>query len=156
MVRWRLKELAEARLWNQHSLAMEARLSYNTVRPIWQNTAKRADLDTLDKLSRILQVAPGDLIERIPDPISDAHLDEAAHALLGTVPIERTPIQRWARQAATTLSWPVEVLVQRLAHYEEPLRAAGLRLAQSSRRGTLALVGEDGQQHHYSHIWRES
>ena len=62
MVRWQLKELAEERGFNPHSLALEAKLSYNTVRPIWLNQSKRADLDTIGALARVLKVAPGALL----------------------------------------------------------------------------------------------
>ncbi len=67
MVRWKLKEIAEAQDYNPHSLSLAAQLSYNTVRPMWLNNARRADLDTIDKLSRVLNVEPGALIERVPD-----------------------------------------------------------------------------------------
>lgn len=66
-MRWKIKEIAEAKGFNPHSLALEAKLSYNTVRPMWLNTARRADLDTLDKLSLVLEVEPGQLLERVPD-----------------------------------------------------------------------------------------
>jgi DNA-binding Xre family transcriptional regulator len=62
MARWKLKDIAEPQGWNPHSLAIEARLSYNTVRPIWFGTAKRVDLETLSKLAKVLGVSPGDLI----------------------------------------------------------------------------------------------
>jgi DNA-binding Xre family transcriptional regulator len=65
MVRWRLKEVAEEQQFNPHSLSIAAGLSYNTVRPIWLNQSRRLDLDTLDKLSRVLKVQPGALMERI-------------------------------------------------------------------------------------------
>jgi DNA-binding Xre family transcriptional regulator len=66
MVRWRLKEIAEERGFNPHSLAIEAKLSYNTVRPIWLNQARRADLDTIEALSNVLNVEPGALLVRVP------------------------------------------------------------------------------------------
>jgi DNA-binding Xre family transcriptional regulator len=62
MARWRLREIAEAKGLNAHKLALEAKLSYNTVHPIWMNKAKRADLETLAKLAQALGVAPGQLI----------------------------------------------------------------------------------------------
>jgi len=62
MARWRLRDVAEPKGWNPHSLALEARLSYNTVRPIWLNEAKRADLETLARLAKVLGVSPGQLI----------------------------------------------------------------------------------------------
>jgi DNA-binding Xre family transcriptional regulator len=62
MARWALREIAEPQGWNPHSLAREARLSYNTVRPIWYGEAKRVDLVTLSRLADVLGVAPGALI----------------------------------------------------------------------------------------------
>jgi DNA-binding Xre family transcriptional regulator len=67
MVRWHLKELAEERGFNPHSLALEAKLSYNTVRPIWLNQARRADLETIGALARALKVAPGALLVEVPE-----------------------------------------------------------------------------------------
>lgn len=66
-MRWKLKEIAEAKGFNPHSLALEAKLSYNTVRPMWLNIARRADLDTIDKLASVLNVEPGQLLERVSD-----------------------------------------------------------------------------------------
>lgn len=62
-VQWQLQQIAEARGFNMHSLAIEAKLSYNTVRPIWLNTARRADLDTLARLVSTLKVEPGELFK---------------------------------------------------------------------------------------------
>lgn len=62
MARWLLRELAEGKGWNAHRLAMEAKLSYNTVRPIWLGEAKQVHLETLSKLARVLGVAPRELI----------------------------------------------------------------------------------------------
>lgn len=62
MARWLVRKIAEEQGFNPHSLAIEAKLAYNTVRPIWQGKAKRVDLDTLSQLARVLKVAPGDLI----------------------------------------------------------------------------------------------
>lgn len=67
-MRWKLRELAEAKGFNAHSLALAAQLSYGSVRPIWLNEARRADLDTIDKLSAVLQVEPGALLERVSNP----------------------------------------------------------------------------------------
>jgi DNA-binding Xre family transcriptional regulator len=62
MARWALREIAEHQGWNPHSLAREAKLSYNTVRPIWYGEAKRIDLITLSRLAGVLGVAPGALV----------------------------------------------------------------------------------------------
>jgi DNA-binding Xre family transcriptional regulator len=62
MVRWMLREIAEPSGWDPHRLAMEAQLSYHTVRRIWYNEAQQVDLTTLDRLSGVLKVPPGSLI----------------------------------------------------------------------------------------------
>jgi DNA-binding Xre family transcriptional regulator len=62
MARWRLREIAEPERWNPHSLAEATGLSYSTVYNIWANKATRADLNTLERLARALNVQPGDLI----------------------------------------------------------------------------------------------
>ena len=62
MAHWRLKELAEPERWNAHSLSEASGLAYNTVWLIWKGKAKRADLDTLSTLAKVLGVKPGDLI----------------------------------------------------------------------------------------------
>jgi transcriptional regulator with XRE-family HTH domain len=71
MARWRLREIAEPLGWNPHSLAIEAKLAYNTVRPIWIGDAKRADLETLHKLAQVLNVPPGRLIGNGEDEMID-------------------------------------------------------------------------------------
>ena len=73
MARWRLREIAEPERWNARKLALATGLAYNTVWGIWTNTAKRADLDTIEKLAQLLKVSPGDLIgpghtEAEPEP----------------------------------------------------------------------------------------
>ncbi len=64
MARWLVRDIAEPQRWNAHSLAVAAGLAYNTMYGIWNNKAKRADLDTLDAIARVLKLAPGDLIGR--------------------------------------------------------------------------------------------
>jgi putative transcriptional regulator len=61
MIRWRLREIAEPERWNVKKLAEQTGLAYGSVYAIWNDTARRVDLDTLDKLASILKVAPGDL-----------------------------------------------------------------------------------------------
>lgn len=71
-VQWQLRQIAEARGFNMHSLAIEAKLSYNTVRPIWQNTARRADLDTIARLVDALKVQPGELFKVVESENTNA------------------------------------------------------------------------------------
>ncbi|MDP9310578.1 MAG: helix-turn-helix transcriptional regulator [Chloroflexota bacterium] len=66
-VYWRVREIAEPQRWNAHSLAEASGLAYNTVWAIWNNRAKRADLDTLGAIARVLDVDPGDLIAWVPN-----------------------------------------------------------------------------------------
>lgn len=59
---WRLKEIAEPERWNPHNLAEITGLSYTSVYNIWSNRSKRADLETIGKLAKVLKITPGDLI----------------------------------------------------------------------------------------------
>lgn len=63
-VRWRVKEIAAPERWSARKLAEAAGLAYGTVWAIWSGRAKRADLETLDALCRVLKVTPGDLLVR--------------------------------------------------------------------------------------------
>ena len=67
MVRWRLKELAEPERWNPHNLAAATGLAYTTVYNMWENRSRRADLDTIDALARVLKVEPGALLVRVEE-----------------------------------------------------------------------------------------
>ena len=61
---WKVKEVAEERGLNAHQLAQRAELAYTTVRGVWHNESTRVDMQTLQKLARVLQVEPGELIGR--------------------------------------------------------------------------------------------
>lgn len=62
MARWRVREIAEPERWSARKLAAASGLAYTTVQGIWSNKSRRADLDTLDAIARVLKVQPGDLI----------------------------------------------------------------------------------------------
>ena len=62
MAHWRVREIAQPERWTARKLALATGLAYNTVWNIWTNKSKRADLETLEKIARVLKVAPGDLI----------------------------------------------------------------------------------------------
>ena len=62
MVHWRLREIAEPERWNPKKISDATGLAYNTVWGIWTNRSKRADLDTLMALAKLLGVQPGELI----------------------------------------------------------------------------------------------
>lgn len=71
MVRWRLRELAQPERWNVQKLSDATGLAYTTVASIWHNKAKRADLETIAKLARVLGVAPGSLLVEDSDTPND-------------------------------------------------------------------------------------
>ena len=62
MAHWRVRHIAEPERWSARKLALATRLAHNTVWGIWTNRSKCADLETLEKIARVLKVAPGDLI----------------------------------------------------------------------------------------------
>lgn len=62
MARWRLKEIAKPQRWTQRALAKETGLALGTINSIWNNTATRADLKTIEALAQVLKVQPGELI----------------------------------------------------------------------------------------------
>lgn len=62
MAFWRLQELAKPERWSARKLSTETGLAYTTVWGIWSGTAKRADLETLQKLADALGIHPKELI----------------------------------------------------------------------------------------------
>ncbi len=60
--RWRLREIAEPERWTARKLSLATGLAYNTVWGLWTNKSKRADLDTLTTLARVLKIHPSELI----------------------------------------------------------------------------------------------
>lgn len=65
-IRWRLKEIAEPERWNARKISEATGLAYNTVWGIWANKSRRADLDTLETLAKLLGIEPGQLIGLVP------------------------------------------------------------------------------------------
>ncbi len=61
--RFRLREELGDQM-SQSELAREAGVSFATVNRLCTNATSRVDLDTLDRLSTVLECEPGDLIER--------------------------------------------------------------------------------------------
>jgi len=68
MIRWTVREVAErAGIHNAHELVKRARISVSTAYQLWEGSAKRLDLATLDKLCALFEVPPGQLLERVKD-----------------------------------------------------------------------------------------
>ena len=65
--RFRLRELLEARGLSQSQLARDAGVSFATVNRLCTNATEQVSLATLDKIAGVLGVAPGDLIELVPE-----------------------------------------------------------------------------------------
>ena len=76
MAHWRLREIAQPQRWTARKIALATGLAYNTVWGMWANRTRRADLDTLDTLARLLNVAPGELIGA-GEAANTARVDEA-------------------------------------------------------------------------------
>jgi DNA-binding Xre family transcriptional regulator len=65
-VRFRLQELIDERDTSQSELARQSGVAFSTISKMCRNVSVQVSLATLDALSRVLGVEPGDLIERTP------------------------------------------------------------------------------------------
>lgn len=65
-VRMRIGELVKEQGLTIKALAERAGVAYNTAHALATGRASRIDLDTLDRISTALQVAPGELFIRHP------------------------------------------------------------------------------------------
>lgn len=63
-VRFRLQELLEAAGMSQSELARRAGVSQVTINAMANQRTKGVDLSTLDAICKVLDCAPGDLLER--------------------------------------------------------------------------------------------
>jgi DNA-binding Xre family transcriptional regulator len=66
MIRLRIKEIAEAKGFNQSSLSRAADVHFTTVKRIYRDPYKEVTTTTLDKIARALGVSVCDLIEELP------------------------------------------------------------------------------------------
>jgi transcriptional regulator with XRE-family HTH domain len=71
-LRLKVKEIAEARGYNQSSLARKADVDFKTVKRIFRDPYRDVVISTLFKISRVLGVSLEDLVEEVPDPLSNA------------------------------------------------------------------------------------
>jgi len=70
MIRLRIKEIAEAKDFNQSSLSRAADLHFTTIKRIFRDPYKEVTTTTLDKVARALGVSICDLIEELPEKVS--------------------------------------------------------------------------------------
>lgn len=64
--RFRLQELLDERALSQTDLQLKTGLAYSTVNELYNNKARRVDLNTLDTLCKVLRCKVGDLLEYTP------------------------------------------------------------------------------------------
>lgn len=73
MIRLRIKEIAEAKGFNQSSLARETGLGFTTIKQLFRNAEHNASIVVLEKIAKAMDVSIHDLIEELPDePEKDA------------------------------------------------------------------------------------
>jgi DNA-binding Xre family transcriptional regulator len=69
MIRLRIKEIAEAKGFNQSSLSRAADVHFSTVKRIFRDPYREVTSTTLDKVARALGVPICDLIEELPEEV---------------------------------------------------------------------------------------
>ena len=67
MLRLRVREIAESQGWNMSSLSRAANISFNTVKRLWTKPYSGANIDTLNKIAKVLQVPMSELMEEVED-----------------------------------------------------------------------------------------
>jgi DNA-binding Xre family transcriptional regulator len=67
MIRLKIKEVAEAKGFNQSSLSRASDVSFNTVKRIFRDPYREITTTTLAKLAKALGVDPRELIDVVPD-----------------------------------------------------------------------------------------
>ena len=67
MLRLRVKEVAESKGYNMSSLSRASDVHFNTIKKLWTRPYSGANVDTLNKIARALEVTVNDLIENIPE-----------------------------------------------------------------------------------------
>jgi len=64
----RLSEIMGKKRLNQRDVVRGTGLAINTVAGLYKDTAKRVDLETLDKLCDFLEVSIGEILEHKKEP----------------------------------------------------------------------------------------
>jgi len=67
MLRLRVREIAESQGWNMSSLSRAANISFNTVKRLWTKPYSGANIDTLNKIAKVLQVPMSELTEEVEE-----------------------------------------------------------------------------------------
>lgn len=75
MIRWKVRQLAEARGWNIGQLAEEAEIAYSSALDFWHGRARRVDLAVLNRLCNALECRPGDVFEYEPGGMVEGYTE---------------------------------------------------------------------------------
>lgn len=70
MLRLRIKEVAQAKGYDMSKLSRATDISFNTIRRLWHNPLEGANVQTLARIAKVLDVTVNDLIEEVPDDTS--------------------------------------------------------------------------------------
>ncbi len=65
MIRYRVKEIAEQKGFNQSSLAREARIGFSTVKRIFRDPYREIPMSILEKIAKALEVSVHDLFVEV-------------------------------------------------------------------------------------------
>jgi DNA-binding Xre family transcriptional regulator len=63
VVKNRVKDVAEPKGYTMTRLARETGVSFNTIKRLWKNPSLGANIDTLTRIAKALNVSVNDLIE---------------------------------------------------------------------------------------------
>src|SRR6266446_3343825 len=67
MLRLRIKEVATEKGYSMGRLSRASDVSFNTVKRLWTRPYTGANVDTLNKIAKVLGVTINDLVENVPD-----------------------------------------------------------------------------------------
>ncbi len=67
MLRLLIKEVAQAKGISMTKLSQRSEVSYNTVKSLFRNPYRPVNTDVLERLAKVLNVSPLDLLEYVPD-----------------------------------------------------------------------------------------
>ncbi|SRR6266851_5164897 len=67
MLRLRIKEVATEKGYSMGKLSRASDVSFNTVKRLWTRPYTGANVDTLNKIAKVLGVTINDLVENVPD-----------------------------------------------------------------------------------------
>lgn len=62
-IRLRVKEVAESKGFNMSTLSRASDVPFSTIRRLWKNPHYQVQLDTLQRIARVLEVPTSALIE---------------------------------------------------------------------------------------------